>query len=262
MKLHRRSMLGLTAAAVAAPVLGHLGASAQEATPAACIPADQLEIYLLTIPGTLAPATLDEAREMHNSTAGAPENIAAARSLGDVSHTVFASVTPPASGAGDILFIDYWTSIEGLNAFFANPTVQEQGDAMFASRTPTVWSPAQGFLTYNLPAPKALPDRFVVMVQGALPDREGAKMVHNQIVKGGIAPSRAAGDLSHEVFFKLAAPGEPESLDFLAIDVWTSLEGFTQFFAQPEIQEAFGGLFAAPPTVTVWTNPAGEWAEW
>ena len=39
--------------------------------------------YLLSIRGTLAPATLEAARQTHNSTAGASANVAAARAMGE-----------------------------------------------------------------------------------------------------------------------------------------------------------------------------------
>ncbi len=49
---------------------------------------DELTLYLLTIRGTLSPATLEEARKVHNMTAGNPDGVTAAKSLGDVSHMV------------------------------------------------------------------------------------------------------------------------------------------------------------------------------
>ena len=50
---------------------------------------DDLTLYLLTIRGTLSPDTLEAARKVHNQTAGNPDGVAAAKSLGDVSHMVY-----------------------------------------------------------------------------------------------------------------------------------------------------------------------------
>src|SRR6187455_2221313 len=86
--------------------------------------------YLLAIRGTLAPATLEEARAIHNETAGAPQNVEAARSLGDLSHMVYVPTTQVGGNGGDageFLILDLWNSVEGLGQFFANPQVQEQG---------------------------------------------------------------------------------------------------------------------------------------
>ena len=40
---------------------------------------DQLTLFLLTIRGTLAPATLEDARNVHNQTAGNPAGVAGAQ---------------------------------------------------------------------------------------------------------------------------------------------------------------------------------------
>src|SRR5438093_807759 len=113
----------------------------------------RLETYLLAIRGTLAPATLEAARIIHNETAGAPPNVAAARSLGDLCHNVYVPPDLPTAGAGEFLILDVWNNLEGLNQFFANPHVQEQGGQIFSTRDPVVWTPAQGFFRYHLPAP-------------------------------------------------------------------------------------------------------------
>src|SRR5579859_7003438 len=98
-----------------------------------------LQLYLLSIRGTLAPATLEEARGIHNQTAGAPESVAAARSLGDLSHMVYVPAGQSAgAGAGEFLILDIWQSIDGLNNFFANPQVQQGAGMIFASRDPQV----------------------------------------------------------------------------------------------------------------------------
>src|SRR4051812_3442451 len=97
MNVNRRQFVGLSAAALAVPFVGRFNALAQEATPAAA--AQPLSTYVLTTRGTLASATVEDARAPHNPPAGAPESIAAANSLGDVSHMVYTPVVPAASGA-------------------------------------------------------------------------------------------------------------------------------------------------------------------
>ena len=97
---------------------------------------DQLTLYLLTIRGTLSPVTLEEARKIHNQTAGDPAGVAAAKSLGDVSHMVYVPMPhaghTKTKGAGEFLIMDLWYSMEGLNTFFADKQVQ-QGGAMLAA---------------------------------------------------------------------------------------------------------------------------------
>jgi len=221
-----------------------------------------LPMYLLTIRGTLATETLDAARELHNATAGTAENIAAARSLGDLSHMVYTPMMPAESGAGEILFLDIWNSLDGLNTFFANPQVQEQGGQIFSERDPVVWAAAEGYFSYNFPAPYGQNDRFVAMVRGTVASREEAMSIHNAIVLGGVNAARMAGDLSHDVYFRVAEPGSPEALEMLVIDVWMNGAGMNEFYQNPDFVSGIQQLFTSAPTVSIWTQTLGDWVEW
>ena len=221
-----------------------------------------LPMFLLTIQGTLSPKTLTEASAIHNKTAGDPNSVAAARSLGDLSHMVYLPMEKAAEGAGDVLFIDQWSSIDGLNKFFANPDVQKGAELIFTKREPTVWTPAEGFYGYHLPFPYGKNDRYVVMVRGTVSSRADAMALHNQIVAGGINGARMAGDLSHDVYFKLSAPGDAKLLEFLAIDLWMDAAGMGAYYQNPDFQSGVLKLFTAPPTVSIWVQTAGDWIEW
>jgi quinol monooxygenase YgiN len=221
-----------------------------------------LPFYLLTVRGTLAAETLDDAQTMHNETAGAEESIAAARSLGDLSHMIYLPLEPAESGAGEVLFIDQWSSAEGLNQFFANPQVQEQAGQLFTEREATVWTHAEGFYAYHLSTPYGQNDRFVAMLRGTVPSREEAMALHNQIVASNMNAAHLAGDLSHEVFFMLTPPGTPESLEFLAVDVWNNVEGMNAYYQNPAFASGVQQLFTTAPTISVWTQTTGEWVEW
>src|SRR5262245_10014773 len=108
-----------------------------------------LPLYLLAIRGTLAPSTLEAARSIHNATAGAQANAAAAQSLVDFSHMVYVPLDEHTGGAGEFLILDVWNNLAGLNQFFANPQVQEQAGQIFSARDRVVWVPADGFLSYH-----------------------------------------------------------------------------------------------------------------
>ena len=218
--------------------------------------------YLLSIRGTLAPATLESARQLHNSTAGATENVAAARALGDLSHMVYVPAGGPGAGPDEFLILDVWNNIEGLGQFFANPTVQEQAGQIFSTRDPVVWTPAPGFFTYHLPAPHGQNERIVAVVRGTVRSHDEARAVHNAIVGGEINKVRRAGDLSHEVYLRMAPPDSPEALELLAVDVWMSASGMSEYYQNPEFGAGVQKLFAAPPATSVWVHPAGDWVEW
>lgn len=219
-------------------------------------------LYLLTIRGTLAPATLEAARGVHNQTAGNPANVAAAQSLGDVSHMVYVPLMKPEKGAGEFLIMDIWNSMDGLNQFFANPQVQHQAGEIFTSRDPVVWTAAEGFAGYHIPAPYGKNERIIAIVRGKTDSIEKTRAIHNTAVSKMINQARKAGDLSHEAYLRLAPPGSPEALEFLAVDVWMSHDGMHEFYGRPEFMQTMDGMFSAEPDFSVWTHPAGDWVEW
>lgn len=221
-----------------------------------------MSLYLLTIRGTLAPATLESARTIHNETAGAPASVAAAQSLGDLSHMVYVPANGHAGGAREFLILDVWNNPDGLNQFFANPQVQEQAGLIFSTRDPVVWLPADGFLSYHLPAPYGKNERIVAVVRGRVRSRSEAQAAHNAIVAAQINKARRAGDVSHQAYFRLAPPETPEALEFFAVDVWMSAAGMGEYYEDPEFLRGAQELFAAPPSTSVWTHPAGDWVEW
>ncbi len=221
-----------------------------------------LSLFTLTIRGTLAAPTLEAARQIHNQTAGAPANIAAARALGDLSHMVYTPLQANGSSTGEFLVMDIWNSLEGLGQFFADPHVQEGGGMIFASRDPVVWAPAAGFTSYHLPAPFGQNERIVAIVRGTLTSLAQAQAIHNSAAAGGLPMARRAGNLSHEAFLRMAPPGAPEALEFMGVDVWSSHDGMHAVYDSPEFLHSMDGLFSAEPDFSVWRHPAGEWAEW
>jgi hypothetical protein len=133
---------------------------------------------------------------------------------------------------------------------------------IFSKRDPVVWTPAEGFYTYHFPAPFGKNDRFVVTVRGTVNSRADAMALNNTLVGSGINGACAAGDLSHDVYFALSAPGTADSLDFLAVDVWMSSDGMAKYYANPDFQAGFKKLFTAPPTFSTWVQTSGDWMEW
>jgi quinol monooxygenase YgiN len=221
-----------------------------------------LQLYLLSIRGTLAPASLEAARAIHNQTAGHPQSIAAAQSLGDLSHMVYVPTEQQGDDAGEFLILDIWNSMDGLNSFFANPHVQEQAGQIFSSRAPFVWAPASGFSTCHFPVPYGRNNRYIGVVYGPVSSRAAAQEQHNTIIAGQLSAARRRGMISHEAFFQLTPLHAPESLEFFAIDVWSSETGMQEHYDDPSFLQAFAGFFTAAPSATTWQHPTGEWAEW
>jgi hypothetical protein len=227
---------------------------------------DQLTLYLLTIRGTLAPDTLEDARKIHNQTAGDPAGVAAAQSLGDVSHMVYIPMPhdghTKTKGAGEFLIMDLWTSVEGLNTFFSDKHVQEGGAMIFRDRDPVVWAPAEGFVNFHIPAPFGKNDRIVAVVRGTVNSKEEAQKLHNTAMTKTISKARQLGMLSHEAYFRMAAPNAPEALEFFVVDVWMKGEGLGDFYSDEDFLAGFNHLFTAEAADSVWAHPKGDWTEW
>ncbi len=219
-------------------------------------------VYVLAIPGVLAPKSLEAARAIHNETAGVPANVAAARSLGDLSHMVYVPMEHEGHHGDDFLILDQWNNLEGLNQFFANPHVQEQGGRIFAKRDPVVWAPAEGFSSFHCPAPSGKNDRLVGIVRAPIRSVDDARARHNAIIDKTINTARRRGAMSHEAFLRLAPPGSPQPLEFFAVDIWYNGEGMGEQYEDPEFLAGFEQMFTGEPSATVWVHPAGDWVEW
>jgi quinol monooxygenase YgiN len=221
-----------------------------------------IEVYLLSIPGKLSPKTLEAARKIHNETAGAPANVAAAKELSDLSHMVYVPIGHNGQDAGDFLILDQWNNLEGLNKFFANSHVQEQAGLIFSARDPVVWKPAADFNSYHFPTPYGKNQRIVGLVRGMVPSRQAALKLHNDLTAKMVNRARGAGNTSHEAYFRLTQPGQPESLEFFAVDVWYDEVGMNRHYQDPDFMSAFSTMFSARPESSIWVHPAGDWVEW
>ena len=221
-----------------------------------------LSLFLLAIRGTLASPTLEAARKLHNSTAGHPANIAAAKSLGDVSHMVYVPLEASEKGAGEFLILDIWNSMEGLNNFFANPTVQEQAGQIFTQRDPVVWAPAEGFASYHIPAPFGMNDRFITTARAKVKSVDEARKLHNAAVANTLNKARKAGNLSHESYFRMAAPGSPESMEWFGVDVWMRPDEMMNYYEDADFLSGYDHMFTDEAVTAVWVHPKGDWVEW
>jgi hypothetical protein len=218
-------------------------------------------LVLLTVRGQLIPKTLDAARKLHNETAGSPQGIAAARSLGDLSHKVYLPVTKaPGTKEGELLFLDTWLSAEGIGKFFSNPHVQEQGSNLFSSRDPVVWMPARGAFSFHLPAPAGKSERYLGIVRGPVTSPEQAIQTFREALAPRLSDARRRGQLSHEIFLRAPMPGAPTTPELFGIDVWCDAAGMQEHYRELAGLE---GAFAGAPQMSVWEEPRdGGWSEW
>jgi len=159
--------------------------------------------YLLTVRGEVTAPSIADVRELHNATAGAPEGVAAARALGDLSHNVYGV---SGSTNGEILFIDHWNSLSGLGQFFSDPQVQAGASQLFAERDGVVWAPTNGFGNFHLAAPSGSSAVAVGLLRAGVTSLEAAAKAFDAYASRTINTARRYGLLSHTVTIDRLGP--------------------------------------------------------
>lgn len=220
-----------------------------------------LSPVLFTVRGKLAPKDLATARGVHNQVAGSDMAVAAARSLGDLSHAVFIPALPDAP-ADEFLIIDYWNSPAGIGMFFSDENVQKGGAMLFRERETVIWAATPGLPHFSMPAPTGRNDRFVGIVRGPVKSQKDAERILSAAMQKNVNTARARGLLSREFYFRLGAPGSAPSLELIGLDVWFDADGMQADYADPAMNAMLDGLFTGAPDASVWKKPAGEWVEW
>jgi hypothetical protein len=223
------------------------------------------EHVLLCIRGTLADGANHPAGcASHNATAGNPEGVAAAKALGDLSHKVFVAATDagPMAGASadELLILDVWQTPQAIEKFFSSPLVAQGGAKLFKSREPVVFMPAVAALSFNLPAPMGQNERYVGVLRAKVKSPEQAIATFKQEVGKSLNPARQLGLLSHDLYVKLAPPAADGTVEILAVDVWSNLQGMGKHYATH--MAGLNPLFVEKPVTSIWKAPAGQWVEW
>jgi hypothetical protein len=233
--------------------------------------------------GTRNPKTLDQARAMHNAfvTEGPQPGIEVARSLGDLSHTLYT----PAENAGglsdakpgELLFIDYWAEPNGMEQFFS--LAEQAGDRLFSSREESEWTPAPAAFTFQVPASAGTPVRFVRILRAPVRSAEEATAVLEKLVWANLGAARRRGQLSHSLFVRPAGviaarpasnarrsagenlPAPTEPVEMLTIEFWATLEGLNEHHGDATATSGLDDVLAGPPAASVWEQVSG-FAEW
>lgn len=68
--------------------------------------------------------------------------------------------------------------------------------------------------------------------------------------------------MAREWYFRLAGPGEPESLEAIGYDLWFDADGMQAVYSDPDEMQPLQDLFTARPETSVWGKPPGQWVEW
>jgi hypothetical protein len=216
--------------------------------------------YLLTVRGSTVPSTLEETRTIHNATAGAPQSAAGARSLGDLSHNVYAPISKELDG--ELLFIDLWNSVSGLNTFFSNPHVEAAAGQLFSKRDGIVWSRLEGFGAFHLALPSGRSVGAVGVIQVPLTSVEQAAAAFTAYATATINTARSYGVVSHSNWLRVPNPGEAPTQELIGVDLWMDADHMNEYYELSLGFEHFGPVFAGAPDTSVWRAAPGDWVEW
>jgi hypothetical protein len=216
--------------------------------------------YLLTVRGKTVPSTLEETRTIHNATAGAPQSAAGARSLGDLSHNVYAPCDKDQDG--QLLFIDLWNSVSGLGTFFANPQVQEAAGQLFATRDGIVWARLEGFGAFQLSLPSGRSIGAVGLIQVPVTSVNQAATAFTAYAASTINTARSYGIVSHSQWLRVPNPGEAQTQELIGVDFWMDADRMNEYYDLSLGFDHLGPVFAGAPDTSVWRSAPGEWVEW
>jgi hypothetical protein len=216
--------------------------------------------YLLTVRGKTVPPSLEDTRNIHNATAGAPQSAAGARSLGDLSHNVYAPIGKEQDG--QVLFIDLWNSVSGLNTFFSNPQVQAATGQLFETRDGIVWSRLDGFGAYHLALPNSRSVGAVGILQVTVKSIDDAAGAFTAYAATTINTARSYGMVSHSTWVRVPNPGETQTAELIGVDCWMDADRMNEYYELSLGFEHFGPVFAGAPDTSVWQSAPGDWVEW
>jgi hypothetical protein len=222
-------------------------------------PADAGEnLYLLTVLGTPNAADPAGAKDLHNQTAGNPGGVAAAKSLGDLSHNVF---LPTSDGDGRLLFLDTWNSPTGLGQFFSDEQVQHGGAALFADREAVLWMPAAGFGSYSLPVPSGRSVGAIGIMRAPVSSFDAAAPAFAADSAAKINAGRQLGQIAHLLWVPAPMPGSTPTTEVLGLDVWLDAKQMNSWYASATYDH-LGPVFTGAPATSTWAPAGKDWIEW
>ena len=215
-------------------------------------------LYLLTVLGKPNSGAPSASRELHNQTAGNPGGVAAAKSLGDLSHNVF---LPSSDGDDQLLFMDTWNSPTGLGQFFSDEQVQQGGAALFADREAVLWMPAAGFGSYILPVPSGQSIGAVGLMRAPVSSFDAAAPAFAADSAAKINASRQLGQVAHQLWVPVPMPGSTPATEVLGVDFWLDPTQMNTWYAGATYDH-LGPVFTGAPVTSTWTPAGKDWIEW
>jgi quinol monooxygenase YgiN len=213
--------------------------------------------FAVLVVGTLADSDLTTAQSKHDSVA--EDGHGPATMAGDVGHAVLLGTNILGTTPNQFLALDRWNDGANIDGFYSNPQLAA-GFAMVFAKPPeiTKYAAQPGWAGYGtLDSADSADPHYWVVVRGTMKSSDAAtnQAAHDAIAAQAGPKAQAAGDAAH-----VAYTGRDDARVFLAIDVWPQSANIAAFYSNPDVQKAFGGLFAGPPSVSVYEST--HWYQW
>ena len=209
------------------------------------------------VQGPVVSEDLDALHATHDALAMGYE--AAAMGGGDHAHDVLLGTTILHGTTDAMIMIDQWDALAGAQLFYDDPA-QQAALAMPFVRPPTIellQHRPDWFSWGDLTSADGAPQHWLAVVRGRLlPDLDAVHANHDQVAEFGQEYFMDIGGVAHMVW--VGTPDDPQQ--FLSIDVWNDDAQITATYEDAGFDAAFGSLFEAPPTVTVFA--ATDWYQW
>jgi hypothetical protein len=216
------------------------------------------DLFLLTVLGTPTTGSGAASRDLHNATAGSPGGVAAAKSLGDLSHNVF---LPASADDPRLLFVDNWNNPAGLGQFFSDEQVLEGAAALWTDRDAVLWMPGGGFGSYRLPVPSGRSVGAIGLMRAPVTSTKAAAAAFQADADAKIMASRAAGLIAHELWVPAPMPGSEPATEVLGVDYWLDVDQMDAWYASAEYAD-LAPVFTGAPVTSTWTPAGSDWIEW
>jgi quinol monooxygenase YgiN len=215
-------------------------------------PGEREKTYLAVVRGKLSTSNLDEAKAKHDAVASGGE--ANAKAAGDLAHDAMLGTTWLDSVENEFLGVDQWNDATRMQAFYADPQVQ-QGFAGLFAEPPVVeyFEAAPSWVGWgDLRSGDAHAVSWFHLALGTLKETETARSqaAHDQVAAGGKQPSLDAGNVAHVVFLGLV-----DKRRFVGVDIWKNGDAIEPFYSNPQFRAAFEGV-----TEPVYRST--DWHQW
>ena len=219
---------------------------------------------LLTVRGTLDAPEPEAARELHNQTAGSDEGVAAARSLGDLSHSVFSPVLGMPGTRSERAALPRRLEGRAGHRHVLLRRAGPDGGAGVVRRRDVYRVDAGGRIVRIRAARTDASHRQIPRRRTGADRRpaDGDRPVFRSTLEPTISDARKAGQTLHQLYIKIPMPDDHGPAEAIGLDGLRA-DPAGMGGVLPDAHRVRERLHRRPPQTSVWQRATGgTWTEW